>query len=262
MTGKNLARCRRRSFTIVELLIVVAVLAVLAGLISAAAYRAIVTAVNTKMFVELGSLDLACRAFKEKFSDYPPDGTNSALTLNFLHKAFPLYSSTTVSNIALNPATALPFWLGGLTNGLSADPRNPFETVSPSRIPPFFEFDLNRLSGNMYRPDNGSTNSSDPYIYFRALPGGGYDPSNCVYNSVRPCFDMTRGGTSTYANPNSFQIRSPGRDGKMGMGTAYPYGTITGGGGAGSQQVQQYTIDDYDDQANFCPKLTFMGAIP
>jgi prepilin-type N-terminal cleavage/methylation domain-containing protein len=272
MTGKHLARRRRRSFTIVELLIVVAVLAVLAGLISAAAYRVIVTAVNTKMFVELGSLDLACRAFKEKFGDYPPDGTNTSLYTQFLNKAFPLRSSTAQPASTLNPCTALAFWLGGVPDstgkpmGFSADPRNPFDAISPSRILPFFEFDTNRLSGNLYVPDNGSKTRSDPYIYFRALPGGGYDPtSNCTApngNLMRPCFDMVRGGAqyNAYTNPNSFQIRSPGRDGKLGRGTAYPYGIISGSS-SGTQQVVSYSAEDYDDQANYCPKLTLMGAM-
>jgi prepilin-type N-terminal cleavage/methylation domain-containing protein len=267
MVGKFMKRRLRRSFTIVELLVVVAVIAILASLISAAAYRAIETAVNTRIVVEIGALDLACRAFKEKFGDYPPDNPIAANT--FLKKAFPYSGDLSKTTVYVSPATALFFWLGGMTDsygkpiGFAADPRNPFNlNQAISRIGPFFDFDATRIRGGYgvagvfaYCPPNGvDVARTDPYVYFRARPGGTYDQtvryiSNVTGRSVMASMDSFAPGY--FVNPNSFQIRSPGRDGCMGMGVDYPYGT----------DYDTANSYDYDDQANYCDKLKFIDAM-
>ena len=146
----------RRAFTLVELLTVIIIIGILAGLIVAAAIparnRARIAAVN----VEMNQLQTALEVYRDKYGDYPPDffGTQDgippvvqtparAAVLRHIRRAFPKYQPG--ANLAtpppqpwerlrqdlanggidlnqLNPATALAFWLGGLpdTTGTSS----------------------------------------------------------------------------------------------------------------------------------------------
>jgi len=260
----NIARRRlRRSFTLVEMLVVVVIIGILAGLITAAAVVATKTAKNTRIVVEIGELDMAIKAFKEKLGDYPPDGSDATATNRFLQRAFPQYRGTLPTGFTLNPANALVFWLGGCDasgnftgNGFSANPRNPFDT-SQSRIGPFFEFDRNRVKtdgapatggGLRYLPANDNP-SSDPYVYFRAKVDTAGNPTySGNFVSCRPCYD-TRVAPAAWANPKHFQIRSPGLDGKHGTGIRFPDGS-------------DYDQNEFDDQSNFCSRGKFGDEMP
>ena len=254
----RLARRRlRRSFTLVEMLVVVVIIGILAGLITAAAVVALRSARNAAIMAEIGELDLACKAFKEKFGDYPPDGTDPAVTARFLKRAFP---QANVTAPTLNSASSLVFWLGGGDasgnfggNGFSANPRNPFDG-SLSRIGPFFEFDRNRVKsdaaggGLRYLPPNNNT-ASEPYVYFRAKVDASGNPVYAgSFGNAKPCRD-TRVGATAWANPKHFQIRSPGLDGKHGTGISFPDGS-------------DYDVNQYDDQGNFCSKGKFADEMP
>ena len=83
-----------RGFTLVELLVVITIIGMLAGMISVVAIRVRRTAKNTVMKVEVMSLDQGLNAFKEKFSTYPPDGTDQLARQQFLATAFPRYPFT------------------------------------------------------------------------------------------------------------------------------------------------------------------------
>ncbi len=251
---------RRRGFTLVEMLAVVVIIGILAGLITAAAVQVIGTARNTRILSEIGQLDLAIKAYKEKFGDYPPDFTDADAVRRHLARAFPLCPPGNYPNFAnQNPSTALTFWLGGLPtgsggvlNGFSANPRNPFD-LSPSRIGPFFDFDPNRLydigGALQYYPAGvplgSSTQGYGPYVYFRAR----YNPATRTYGyeghpgwpavGVRPMRDTRRtGNQNPWVNPETFQIRAAGLDGKFGRGVMFPTG-------------EDYDEDQLDDLGNF-----------
>jgi len=125
-------------FTLVELLVVITIIGILAGLVTAAAVVAVRRAKEAAIYVELTQLDMACKAYKEKFGEYPPDfaGVNSgdatlkaaaqSAVLRHFAKAFPRYapgSWATLQTDVLNgwnldidnltPAGALAFFLGG-----------------------------------------------------------------------------------------------------------------------------------------------------
>jgi type II secretory pathway pseudopilin PulG len=227
----------------VELLVVITIIGMLAGMISVVAIRVRRTAKNAVMKVEVSSLDQALNAFKEKFGTYPPDAT--ANINQFLAVAFPRYSGgwppnlpgtdPSWSSVSLTPSTALTIWLGGATgNGFSANPLNPFDD-NPTRIGPFFTFDMSRVvaSAYTYFPNNGlgtSTTTNSPYVYFCAQNGTYSSSSSCTFttssttSTCKPYID-TRLGSGVYANATTFQILCPGQDGTYGSGVSYPYGS-------------------------------------
>lgn len=240
----------RRGFTLVEMLVVVVIIGILAGLITAAAMQARRRARIAVIALEISQLDMACKAFKERFGEYPPDGLDTAATTRFVKKAFPRMTSGSAPSVT--PDTALVVWL----QGVSADPANPFGASPTSMIGPFFDFDPTRIKANTYWPpgvtiDEGATKAG--YVYFRA-ENGGYvrtDNSNKTWTFTTTTTPtrtvgggaMTDGriGTAPWMNPSSFQIRACGLDGKW---ATSPWATSFGVGTG-------YQAEDYDDMTNF-----------
>jgi prepilin-type N-terminal cleavage/methylation domain-containing protein len=66
----------RRGFTLTELLIVIAIIAVLAGLIAAAAVNALKKGRETRTLLEIKNLSTAVENFKNETGVYPPNGMN------------------------------------------------------------------------------------------------------------------------------------------------------------------------------------------
>ncbi|MBN1591197.1 MAG: type II secretion system protein [Pirellulales bacterium] len=94
---------RRRAFTLVELLVVITIIGVLAGLIVAVAPGVIRAAHRMTITTEIGQLTMAMERYKQEHGEYPPDfcGVNDAnaivrtaarqTVLNHLRRAFPRY---------------------------------------------------------------------------------------------------------------------------------------------------------------------------
>jgi len=258
---------RRRAFTLVEMLAVVVIIGILAGLITAAAVQVVASAKSARILAEIGQLDLALKAYKQKFGDYPPDFTDPDAVKRHLARAFPLCPASNYPTEIFNndPSTALAFWLGGMPtgsggmlNGFSANPRNPFD-ASASRLGPYFDFDPNRLydvgGARQYYPPGvplGSTSRGyAPYLYFRARPvngAWGYSDSQ-NWQGVKPMRDTRRTGSeSPWVNPKTFQIRAAGLDAKFGYGVMFPTG-------------EDYTDEQMDDLGNFAEGV-FEDAMP
>lgn len=203
----------RRAFTLVELLTVIVIIGILAGLITAAAVRARTRARVVAIKSEITQLQMACEAYKQKYGEYPPDLTDLVALDRHLKRAFPRYryraerpypdfplARQFLDDVAaaygisspdlLGPASALVIFLGGVPEqagstkpaGFHADPKNPFRSGEP-RTPPFYEFDVSRLTISdpsnpknklQYRPAGAATGA--PYVYFksRRVSRGGY----------------------------------------------------------------------------------------
>ncbi len=268
----------RRGFTLIEMLAVVAIISVLVSLVTAAAYMARVRVKIARIAMEAKQLEAACLAYRERFGELPPDGTEDVDVIRrHLRKAFPLWTAsdsdinTLVAN--LDPSTALMFFLGGPqdTNGrpigFSPNPRNPFAlTPTEGRIGPFYEFKRDQISTvNTFRyfpPGVNKNNELGVFVYFRAeddhASGDEYLESSASGATIKG-WDLAADGsndavplrdgriaaaTRPWINPDSCQIICGGLDGRMGTGTNFPDGTAVG----------TYTaFDDYrwDDQANF-----------
>jgi hypothetical protein len=130
--------------------------------------------------------------------------------------------------------------------GFSADLQNPFDRTSEARIGPFYDFDAERLRYDggipVYLPPNHNA-QSDPYVYFRADSKCEY---HCAWKNCQPCRDSNHGG---WVNPKSYQLFSPGSDGKYGTGVQYPSGA-------------DYDAQRQDDMSNFTAGMTLGDDTP
>ena len=153
-------RIRNRiGMTLIEILIVIAIIAVLAGLlipvVGAVRRRGQVTAT----VLEIQNLKNAIEQYKQKFGDYPPDGSNAVVFQRHIRVAFPRIAPEEFKDFMLlvtefdswnttilDPAEALVFFLGGFSD----DPRYPFTgkggPLTDDRNPGLFDFDPTRIS--------------------------------------------------------------------------------------------------------------------
>ncbi|MEX0978123.1 MAG: prepilin-type N-terminal cleavage/methylation domain-containing protein [Pirellulales bacterium] len=163
----------RRGFTLTELLVVIAIIAMLVALTSVAVMRAMGTAKQTRIKVEIDQLDAAMKAYKERYGAYPPcdlqtTGLNFPALRQHVARAFPRYDmgtggatliadlgQTGVDTAAFRPDQALTFWL----RGFSPDPSHPFVSLADHPIingtedmtvtvkrSPLYGFDASRLA--------------------------------------------------------------------------------------------------------------------
>jgi len=226
--------------------------------------------------VETTQLDLAVKCFKERFGEYPPDfGEETkeqkvAAVKRFLKKAFPkcpesnylieFQDPAKFDAQKFNPATALVFWLGGMQDadgqpyGFSGDPEKPFDSAATHRIGPFYDFDLERVQSpnggaKYYPPSHRGDYSQGCYVYFRA-EGGSYVGKTYADAGDSGAMQDTKRNSEqvvAYMNPQSFQIRSFGEDGRWGATPETRWGVMFPGG-------SDYNPENLDDLSNFCSR--------
>jgi hypothetical protein len=236
-----------RGISLVELLLALMAVMVMAGLAWKGSKCVINHCNNSRVTAELGALDRALMDFAEQFGDFPPDFHDTVAVWKFLKGRFPKCPQTKYPDMCgQSPASALYFWLAGPDGrGFSANPLDPFGG-GRSRIGPFYKFvpeQLKKVDGIMqYCPPRGIDGS--PYVYFR---GGltGYD-GHIGWETARPYRNSKDG---SWINPQTYQILSPGADGKYGVGFHFPSGI-------------DYNDANLDDMANFTRGDTMGQAKP
>jgi prepilin-type N-terminal cleavage/methylation domain-containing protein len=173
VTGSNLTRQRdstpggrrRRGFTLVEMIVVMAIIGMLAAILIPTIRAAMIRARVSSIAVDLANLDAALNQFKEKYGDYPPDFSHRQILVRFVQKAWPRITTNEIrifmaiayhrgGSISgpqweIDPSEALVFWL----SGFSEDPLHPFTGPGGpfsggERNPEntYFPFDNNRLT--------------------------------------------------------------------------------------------------------------------
>lgn len=159
------------------------------------------------------------------FPRFVISGTNSGAQWNSLRSHVSRYTGLNIDY--LDPATGLVFWLGGIPEivnnqptgrllGFSANPSNPFDSTTSSRIGPFFEFDPARLEATSarwlrFKPSYGAGPSGPPYVYFRSpyYYVNNNQPVPCQWPRVNPSYgtEQEELGTSQTSRVRSVAVR-------------------------------------------------------
>ncbi|MFN7731493.1 MAG: type II secretion system protein [Pirellula sp.] len=157
-------RSKRVGFTLVELLIVIAILGILVSLLAWGVNAARIAILKRAQTAEIQNIANAIENYRAKYGDYPPDGSSWPIVEAHLRKAFPniLITELNMLNPAnaivngyvrndndltgthplggrvFDPAEALVFFLGGFSN----DPQRPLTgpggpfTTNPDQTDP------------------------------------------------------------------------------------------------------------------------------
>jgi prepilin-type N-terminal cleavage/methylation domain-containing protein len=232
-TGQRAGRPAPSGFTLVELLVVIMIIAMLAGLVVPAVMRSQSAARNARIKAEIDMLHMAIMNYKSEYGSFPPCSddlsASTGLATRHLQRLFPRCSTayaqltTTMSGktpAQINPTNSLSFWLSGYTS----DPTLPLTSGSRKKL---FDFDTSRLNSSTgaYWP-TGKRGS--PYIY---IDSGNYltypyvtsglslacaqrVPTTPPSASDASAFATASGSATSpaFANADTFQILCAGSD--------------------------------------------------
>lgn len=238
----------KQGFTLVELLVVIVIIGILAGLITVAVSAALGSAKRTRILTEINELATAIEQYKGEYGSYPPN-TTALLKLHVRDK-FPRALVEDINTIPdnLTPAETLWFCLRGYTT----DPQRPVDFFNVTANRNGFGFVQGRLVQTrlfahaagmtplapstqrtspqpvyVYVPQEGK---GAPYVYFdcsRQFDATlAYRGPNSPNDAARPYLTITNDPDPNKkvkrANEGKFQIISAGLDGLYGNEIANP----------------------------------------
>ena len=235
---------RRSAFTLIEMMVVIIIIAIMAGLLLTALGGANTAASVAQAQTEISQLETAIAAFEQKYGVKPPSrfvippskdqtGQSKAIARRIwsqIQGDGGLDSNATP--VTLIGPECLVFFLAGDFDrsggtfaplGFNKNPRTPFATGG-SREGPFYEFPAGRLqdlNSNGFPEFVDPLDNSQPYLY---LTPAGYkaqnnnDPNNAVIHSGSTIPVAYLQSANNFWKPKDYQIISAGLDGAFGNG--------------------------------------------
>jgi len=274
-------------FTLVELLVVITIITILAGLITVAAFNAVRAARDFSIAQEVVTLQAAVTAYKNEYGDFFPSSTEGAAGQAALKRhmrtAFRNHreSDAVLNEIQLDASEALVFFLGGnFKYHEHNDPQGndttrpkfvfmidnqeyPFSGARDSsgfngkgRAISLFDFDETRLidyDGDGFYSYAPKYTDDAPLVYFnhKQYSSASMDfttgPSN--HGAVKP-YKTTSPKGVTYLQPKGFQIIAAGQDGNFGVFANASDEKLFPSG-------QKFSVEDNDNISNFSDKGRF-----
>jgi len=166
---------RRSGFTLVEVLVVIMIIALLAGLLTPAVMKSMSSSRAAAVKAEIELLNTALMNYKNEYGSFPPsdmrglwNGSSANTThpvYKHLQRIFPRINEPTTGGAAspyfwmaqMSPAQAMVFWLQGffddpqypLTNGSTLTASMPRAGTSTANRKKLFDFDESRLYAAM-----------------------------------------------------------------------------------------------------------------
>ena len=151
MTPSRARSCYRRAFTLLELLVVITIIAILAGIVIGVGRRASVAGKAARARAELAAIGSALEVYKRTFGDYPQTDDEIQLLRALLGQRGPLSDATITGRALLETAR---FAIVGSV------------LVDPWERPYVYIYKV---------PTNGWTNSS--YVLYSTGPDGTDSPT-------------------------------------------------------------------------------------
>ncbi len=204
----------RQAFTLVEILVVIAIIGILMGIAIPAIQRALIKGRETAMRVEVTALSQAVEQYLQKYGDYPPDGSDLGVFTRHMRRVFPRMASPdvelldllldnrtdddpmsagTFSGVAMDRAEAIVFFLGGFSDDVQhplTGNGGPLSRASgtagsvlisdyqynATRDNSFFDFDLARLTVARATDTSPLLSTDETLVGNTAAAFGGADP--------------------------------------------------------------------------------------
>jgi prepilin-type N-terminal cleavage/methylation domain-containing protein len=224
----------RPAFTLVELLVVIGIIAVLAGLVTPAVMRAQATARNAAIKAEIDMLHMAIMNYKNQYSSFPPCTTGTFGITNtganpasrHLARLFPRISTSGIqarclpylnnpsqpiaAATAITPDTSIVCWLYGYSDDPTMPVLGPNSTFAvsgtssgtitfsptPTQRQKLYDFDSSRISSYRYFPSN---RPGAPYLYI-----------NCSQTALEVDETVRFSRNLLYSGTTATQLASPG----------------------------------------------------
>jgi prepilin-type N-terminal cleavage/methylation domain-containing protein len=246
---------RRSGFTLLEMLAVITIIAILIA-VAFPAYNAVInSARKAGVRTDIASLEGAIAEFESKYNMAPPSYIDFTRTMSgdlkpgtkaILRKMFPQIDMTKVPaslDYEMSGPQALVFFLGGVVpgndpdldgdgkvdnppTGFSKNPAEPFVDPAPgqsNRIGPFFDFKTDRLvfdtaTNRLVGYRDTYPGQSTSYWYITSDRYSAQEAANAAASTADTIRPVYRESPSKFFKPNSYQLISPGADGRYGFG--------------------------------------------